>query len=109
MLNDREFGEYLKLAGHFWVRIEAHEETSFAVNESHHPLGLKLLRLRLNVKSLRVLHCFPPGVFPADCPLVCRLLTATPKCDEYRAAVRGVSRIWFSFTKAARSLTLGPL
>jgi hypothetical protein len=40
MLNDREFGEYLKLAGHLWVRVDVDVETTFAVNESHHPLGL---------------------------------------------------------------------
>ena len=28
--------------------------------------------------------------------------------DEYRVAVRGCSRIWFSFTKASIALTLGP-
>src|SRR5438874_12758658 len=41
-----------------------------------------------------------PGVFPADCPHVSRILTAACDRDEYRTAVRGVSRIWFSFTKA---------
>ena len=40
MLNDREFGEYLKLAGHLWVWIDADVETSFAVNKTNHPLGL---------------------------------------------------------------------
>ena len=40
MLNDREFGEHLELAGHLWVRVDADVETTFAVNESHHPLGL---------------------------------------------------------------------
>jgi hypothetical protein len=39
MLNDREFGEHLKLAGHFWMRIDADVETTFAVNETHHPLS----------------------------------------------------------------------
>ena len=39
MLNDREFGEHLKLAGHFWMRIDADVETTFAVNESHDPLS----------------------------------------------------------------------
>ena len=40
MLNDHEFGEYLILAGHVWVRVDADVETAFAVNESDHPLGL---------------------------------------------------------------------
>ena len=40
MLNDGEFGEYLELAGHFWVRVDADVETTFAVNKTDHPLGL---------------------------------------------------------------------
>ncbi len=40
VLNDGEFGEYLKLAGHLWVRIDADVKTSFAVNKSDNPLGL---------------------------------------------------------------------
>ena len=40
ILNDGEFGEYLKLAGHLWVWIDADVETTFAVHESDHPLGL---------------------------------------------------------------------
>ena len=40
MLNDDEFGEYLELAGHFWVRVDADIKTTFAVNESDNPLGL---------------------------------------------------------------------
>ena len=40
VLNDREFGEYLKLAGHLWMRVDADVETAFAVNESHDPLSL---------------------------------------------------------------------
>src|SRR5262249_46637837 len=40
MLNDGEFGENLKLTRHFWVRIDADVETSFAVDETHDPLGL---------------------------------------------------------------------
>ena len=38
--NDVEFGEHLKLAGHFWMRMDADVETTFAVNESDNPLGL---------------------------------------------------------------------
>jgi hypothetical protein len=40
MLNDCEFGEYLILAGHLWMRVDADVETTFAVNKSHYPLGL---------------------------------------------------------------------
>ena len=40
MLDDGEFGEHLKLAGHLGMRIDADVETTFAVNESHDPLGL---------------------------------------------------------------------
>ena len=40
VLHDGEFGEYLKLAGHLWVRIDADVETTFAVNEPDYPLGL---------------------------------------------------------------------
>ena len=40
MLHDREFGEYLIIARHLWVRIDADVETTFAVNETHDPLGL---------------------------------------------------------------------
>jgi hypothetical protein len=40
MLNDGEFGEYLELAGHLWVRVDADVETTFAVNKTYPPLGL---------------------------------------------------------------------
>ena len=40
MLNNGEFGEHLELAEHFWVPIDADEETTFAVNKTDHPLGL---------------------------------------------------------------------
>ena len=40
MLNDGEFGEHLKLAGHLWVRVYANVETTFAVDKTHDPLGL---------------------------------------------------------------------
>src|SRR5271154_3138162 len=39
MLDDGEFREHLKLAGHLRMGIDADVETSFAVNESDHPLG----------------------------------------------------------------------
>ena len=40
VLNDREFGEHLKLAGHFGMRIDADEETSFAVYKAYNPLSV---------------------------------------------------------------------
>ena len=40
MLHNGEFGEYLKLAGHLWMRVDADVETTFAVNETHYPLSL---------------------------------------------------------------------
>ncbi len=40
MLDDGEFGEHLKLAGHLWVRINADVETTFAVNKSDYPLSV---------------------------------------------------------------------
>jgi hypothetical protein len=39
MLDNHEFGEHLKLAGHLWIGIDADVETSFAVNESDYPLS----------------------------------------------------------------------
>ena len=59
VLDNREFGEHLKLAGHFWMRIDADVETTLAVNKPYDPLSVELLRMRLNVKSLRVLHMEP--------------------------------------------------
>jgi len=88
VLDHCEFRKHLKPGGHFWVRIDADEETSFAIHESNHPLRLQPSRLRLNVKSLRVLHrFFHFGAFPADCPLVRWILTATHEGDEYQSAV----------------------
>ena len=40
VLDNREFGEHLKLAGHFWMRVDADVETTFAVNKSHNPLSI---------------------------------------------------------------------
>src|SRR5260370_13270383 len=58
MLNDREFGEYLILAGHLWMRVDADVETTFAVNESHHPFGFLILMILLNVLSPRGLPLY---------------------------------------------------
>ena len=56
MLDHCEFRKHLKPGGHLRVRINADEETTFAIHESDHPLRLQSSGLRLNVKSLRVLH-----------------------------------------------------
>ena len=39
MLDNGEFGEHLKLAGHLWMGIDADVETTFAVNKPDHPLS----------------------------------------------------------------------
>ena len=88
MLDHCEFRKHLKPGGHFRVRIDADEETAFAIHESDHPLSLQPSRLRLNVKSLRVLHLvFHFGAFPADCPLVRWILTVAREGNEYQTAV----------------------
>ena len=40
VLDNREFGEHLKLAGHLGMRTDADKETSFAVNKSYNPLSV---------------------------------------------------------------------
>ena len=39
MLDDREFGEHLKLASHFWMGIDADVKTAFTVNKTNDPLS----------------------------------------------------------------------
>jgi hypothetical protein len=39
VLNDREFGEHLKLAGHLGMRIDADVKATFSVDKSHNPLS----------------------------------------------------------------------
>ncbi len=39
VLDDREFREHLKLAGHFWMRIDADVKATFAVDKSNYPLS----------------------------------------------------------------------
>ena len=84
MLNNDEFGEHLKLTRHPGVRVDADVEATFAVNEPHDPVSIELLRTRLNVKSLRVLHCWslPCGLSPCPPAFDCHA-----QRDEYRAAV----------------------
>ena len=84
VLDNCELRQDLKSQTHFWMRIDANEETSFAVNEAHHPLRFQFVRSRPNVKSLRVLHdwSLPCGLSPCpldfDCP---------DYRDEYQTAV----------------------
>ena len=59
VLYNCELRKDLKSRGHLRVRIDSDEETTFAIHKSHHPLRLQLSRMRLNVKSLRVLHMEP--------------------------------------------------
>ena len=40
VLDNREFGEHLKLASHFWMRVDADVEATFAVNKPHNPLSI---------------------------------------------------------------------
>ena len=56
VLHNCELRENLIARSHFRMAVDADEETAFAVNESDHPLRLQCTRMRLNVKSLRVLH-----------------------------------------------------
>ena len=74
VLYNSELRKDLKSRGHLRVGVDANEKKSFAVHKTNHPLSLEVSRLVLNVKSLRVLHWI--GAFPADCPLVRRILTA---------------------------------
>ena len=39
VLDNREFGEHLKLAGHFWMWTDADVETTFTVDKPHNPLS----------------------------------------------------------------------
>ena len=80
MLHNCEFRKNLESGSHFWVPVDANEETTFAVNESDDPLRFQFSGMWLNVKSLRVLH---NGAFPADCPRVCQILTAAIIDSEY--------------------------
>ena len=40
VLDNREFGEHLKLASHFWMRVDTDVEATFAVNKPHNPLSI---------------------------------------------------------------------
>ena len=40
MLDDREFGEHLKLAGHLEMRIDADVKTTFSIDKSNNPLSV---------------------------------------------------------------------
>src|SRR5208283_673371 len=85
VLDNGELGEHLKLAGPLGMRIDADVKATFPVDKSNNPLSVELLRMRLNVKSLRVLHSWslPCGLSPCppdcDCPSI--------STGEYRTAV----------------------
>ena len=59
VLYNCEFRKNLKPGSHLRMGIDADEETTFAVNETNHPLRLEPSGMWLNVKSLRVLHLEP--------------------------------------------------
>src|SRR6476646_2572457 len=59
VLHNREFRQDLIPRGHLRMTTDADEEAAFSINKTHHPLSLQLRRIRLNVKSLRVLHLEP--------------------------------------------------
>ena len=80
VLNNCELRKHLESGSHFRMTVDADKETPFAVNESDDPLRFQISGMWLNVKSLRVLH---NGAFPADCPLVCQILTAVVCDSEY--------------------------
>ncbi len=40
VLDDREFGEHLKLAGHLGMRIDADGKATFSIDKSHNPLSV---------------------------------------------------------------------
>ena len=40
VLDDREFGEHLKLAGHLGMRIDTDVETTFSVDKPDNPLSV---------------------------------------------------------------------
>jgi len=50
-----------------------------------------------------LISSLPCGLSPCRSGSYCR-----PRADEYRSAVRGLSRIWFGLTKASLQATLGP-
>ena len=62
VLYNCEFRKNLKPRSHLRMWIDSDEETSFAVNKSHHPLRFQPSRMWLNVKSLRVLHFLEPSL-----------------------------------------------
>ena len=76
MLCNCELREDLESGSHLRVPVDSDEETSFAVNESDHPLRFQFSGMWLNVKSLRVLHewSLPCGLSPClsdfDCCLI---------------------------------------
>ena len=62
MLYHCELRKNLDSRSHLRVRIDADEETTFAIHKSNHPLRFQPCRMWLNVKSLRVLHGLEPSL-----------------------------------------------
>ena len=62
VLYNREFRKHLETRSHIRMSVDADEETTFAVNETNHPLRFQISGMWLNVKSLRVLHWLEPSL-----------------------------------------------
>ena len=98
VLDDRELRKDLSTGGHLRMSIHAHMETTFAIHESDNPLRIELQRELLNIKSLRILGSSPSlscGLSPCPSDFYCQRSWRVPN------GCGGVSRIWFSFTKAS--------
>ncbi len=100
VLNNGEFRQDLKSKTHSLIAIDCNVKTAFAVNKPYYPLYLQhdiqperkvsegsYKGVRPYKSSLRIVHISVGFLLPAQ------------RTGEYRAAL-GVSRIWFSFTKA---------
>jgi hypothetical protein len=81
VLYDSKFREHLIASRHLEVGIDADEETTFAIDKSNHPLGIKLHRQEPNVKSLRVLIVIslPCGLSPCPSDYYC----SSKRMNEY--------------------------
>src|ERR1700720_69733 len=62
VLYNGEFRKHLETRSHLRMPVDADEETTFAVNETNHPLRFQISGMWLNVKSLRVLHWLEPSL-----------------------------------------------
>ena len=105
VLNNCEFREDLIACSHLRMAVNADEETSFAVHKPDHPLRLQTIKMRLNVKSLRVLHLEPSLRIV---PVSDQILTAAFCGNEYWLAVEEFPA-YSSVLLRLAILTLGPL